>query len=299
MSKINTIRVRTGFFLTFPSVLFVFSFIIYPLINNVFLSFHDYNPLHSQEMIFIGLKNYQSLAVEPIFKWSLLITALFAVVSVTLETFAGLFVSILFTMFIKQKSQGVLKWLHRVATSIFIIPWAIPAISAAVTWRLLLHPMYSPINALLGKQIMWLSNPLLAFFSITIADVWKCTPYFIFFFIAAILAIPSGQFEAARIDGASAWHEIRYIVLPNLRPIIIVAFSFRLIDSFTKIFDMVYVLTGGGPGRATKVIPLLIQETGLKFFRFGLAAAMSVVVIFICIILGTVLLGRNKRGTNQ
>jgi len=250
-------------------------------------------------MIFIGLKNYQSLAVEPIFKWSLLITALFAVVSVTLETFAGLFVSILFTMFIKQKSQGVLKWLHRVATSIFIIPWAIPAISAAVTWRLLLHPMYSPINALLGKQIMWLSNPLLAFFSITIADVWKCTPYFIFFFIAAILAIPSGQFEAARIDGASAWHEIRYIVLPNLRPIIIVAFSFRLIDSFTKIFDMVYVLTGGGPGRATKVIPLLIQETGLKFFRFGLAAAMSVVVIFICIILGTVLLGRNKRGTNQ
>ncbi len=294
VSRIKKIEHRTGFFLTLPGALFVFSFIIYPLLSNVFISFHDYNPLHLREMIFIGLKNYQWLFTEPIFRYSLFITTSFTLVSVTLETFAGLSISIFFAMFIKEKSQGILKWLYRVATSILIMPWAIPSISAAVAWRLLFHPLYSPINAVLGKQIMWLSNPLLAFFSIVIADTWKCTPYFIFFFIAGIISIPPEQFEAAKIDGASGWQEIRHVILPNLLPVIVVASTFRAIDSFTKIFDMVYVLTGGGPGRATKVIPLLIQETGLKFFRFGLASSMAVVTVLISISFGVELLRRRK-----
>jgi len=294
ISKIKQIEQRTGFFLTLPGVLFLLSFIIYPLLSNVFISFYDYNPLHLREMIFIGFKNYQCLFREPIFRYSLFITTSFTLVSVTLELFVGLSISIFFATFIKEKSQGILKWLYRGATSILIMPWAIPGISAAVAWRLLFHPLYSPINAVLGKQIMWLSTPLLAFFSIVIADVWKCTPYFIFFFIAGIISISPAQFEAAKIDGASGWQEIRYIILPNLLPVIIVASSFRAIDSFTKIFDIVYVLTGGGPGTATKVIPLLIQETGLKFFRFGLASAMAVVTVLISISFGVELLRRGK-----
>lgn len=294
ISKIKQIERRTGFFLTLPSVLFVLSFIIYPLLSNVFISFYDYNPLHLGKMIFIGFKNYQFLFTEPIFMYSLFITISFTLVSVTLETFLGLSISILFARFIKEKNQGILKWLYRGAISILIIPWAIPGVSAAVAWRLLFHPLYSPINAVLGKQIMWLSNPLLAFFSIVIADTWECTPYFIFFFIAGIISIPSAQFEAAKIDGASGWQEIRYVLLPNLLSVIIVAFSLRAMDSFTKIFDIVYVLTGGGPGNATKVIPLLIQETGLKNFRFGLASAMAVVTLLISISFGVELLMRRK-----
>jgi len=294
VNKIKKIEYRTGFFLTLPAVLFVVSFIIYPLFSALFLSFHEYNPLHSLEMTFIGSKNYQWLFAEPNFKHSLFITTSFTLMSVTLETFLGLSISIFFATFIKEKSHGILKWLYRGAISILIMPWAIPGISAAVAWRLLFHPLYSPINAVLGKQIMWLSSPLLALFSIVIADTWKCTPYFIFFFIAGIISIPPAQFEAAKIDGASGWEEIRYVILPNLLPVIIVASSLRAIDSFTQIFDMVYVLTGGGPGTATKVIPLLIQETGLRFFRMGLASSMAVVSVLVSISFGVILLRRRK-----
>ena len=295
VSKIKKIEQRTGLLFTLPAALFVFSFIIYPLISNVFISFYDYNPLRSREMIFRGLENYKSLFVQPTFIYSLFITTSYALVAATFQALAGFFISIFFSMFIiKNESQGVLKWINRGVTSILILPWTIPGISAAVTWRLIFHPMYSPINVILGKQIMWLTNPSLAFFSIIIASVWKSTPYFVFFFIAGIMSIPPAQFEAAKIEGASRWQEIRYVILPNLLPVLIVAFSFRLIDGFTKIFDMVYVLTGGGPGNATKVMPLLIQETGLKFFRFGLSSAMSVVTVLISIFFGVALIRRSK-----
>ena len=295
VSKIKKIGQRTGILFTLPGSLFVFSFIIYPLITNVFLSFYNYNPLNSREMIFSGLENYKLLFTQPTFIYSLFITTSYTLLAATFQALAGLFISIFFSMFIiKNESQGVLKWLNRGVTSILIMPWAIAGISAAMAWRLILHPMYSPINAILDKQIMWLTNPLLAFFSIIIADTWKCTPYFIFFFIAGIIAIPPEQFEAAKIDGASGWGEVRHVILPNLLPILIVAFSFRLIDGFTKIFDTVYVLTGGGPGNATKMMPILIQETGLKFFRFGLSSAMSVVAVLFSISFGVELIRRSK-----
>lgn len=245
-------------------------------------------------MVFIGLKNYYTLFTESLFNYSVIITIAFSLISVCFETIIGLAISIFFTFFIKENNQGVLRWLQKGTRSIFIIPWAIPGVVAASTWRLLFHPMYSPFNAVLGKQIMWLSHPLLAFFSVAVAEIWKCTPYFVFFFCAGIVAIPLSHFEAARVDGASKWQEIRHILLPSLLPIIIVAVSFRLVDCFTRIFDMVYVLTNGGPGYATKVLPILIQQTGLKFFKYGLASAMAVVAITISIFFGLSLLMRKK-----
>jgi len=294
ISKLEKNKHRMGFFLSLPGVLFVFTFIIYPLFSNLHNSFYDYNLLRSRDMVFIGLKNYQALLTESFFNYSVIITILFTLISVCLETIIGLAISIFFTFIIKENNQGVLRWLQKGTRSILIIPWAIPGVVAASTWRLLFHPIYSPINSVLGKQIMWLTHPTLAFVSILVAETWKTTPYFIFFFSAAIMAIPLSQFEAARIDGASKWQEIRHILLPGLLPIIIVAASFRLIDTFTRIFDVVYVLTGGGPGNATKVLPILIQETGLKFFKYGLASSMAVVSVIISVFFGLALLRRGK-----
>jgi multiple sugar transport system permease protein len=204
--------------------------------------------------------------------------------------FIGFFVA----LFLVRMKDILSKWVSRFLTSIFIIPWVVPGISAAVAWRMLYHPIFGPINAILGKNIMWLSNSSLSLFSIVIADVWKCTPFFIFIFFAGMMSVPIEQFEAARTDGASMWQEFRYIMLPSILPLMLVASAFRAIDAFTKIFDLVYVLTGGGPGRATEVLPLLIYKTGLKYFRFGTASTLAVVAILISLVFGMGLLKRQR-----
>ncbi|TKJ47873.1 sugar ABC transporter permease [Candidatus Aerophobetes bacterium Ae_b3a] len=290
MSRIRNRERRIGIFLILPCLLFVLAFVMYPLFRNIFLSFHAYNPLHSLETIFVGLDNYRWLTTEPLFLNSLYVTVLFTVVSVIFEMFIGFFVA----LFLVRMKDILSKWVSRFLTSIFIIPWVVPGISAAVAWRMLYHPTFGPINTILGKNIMWLSNSSLSLFSIVIADVWKCTPFFIFIFFAGMMSVPIEQFEAARTDGASMWQEFRYIMLPSILPLMLVASAFRAIDAFTKIFDLVYVLTGGGPGAATEVLPLLIYKTGLKYFRFGTASTLAVVAILISLVFGMGLLRRQR-----
>lgn len=281
---------RIGIFFTLPCLLFVLTFILYPLFRNIFLSFHAYNPLHSLETTFVGLENYRWLGEEPIFLNSLYITVLYTVVSVVLELFIGFSIALLLVT-IKARFS---KWSSGLLTSTFFIPWVFPAMCAAVTWRMLYHPIFGPINHILGKDIMWLSDPGISLYSIVISQVWKCTPFFVIVFFAGILSIPTEEFEAARTDGASTWQEFRYITLPHMVPLTLVATTFRAVDAFTKIFTPVYILTGGGPGRATEVLPLLIYKTGLRYFRFGTASSLSVVAILISLAFGIGIL-RNLR----
>jgi len=279
---------RIGFLLCTPCLLFIITFIGYPLFRNIFLSFHDYNPLHSLEVTFSGLENYQWLVKESIFINSLYITILFTIVSVTLEAFIGFFVA----YFLVKIKERFTKWGFRLLTSVFIIPYVMPTTSTGVAWRMLFHPSFGVINSMLNVKLMWLSDPILAFLSIVIADVWKTTPFFIFILLAGLISVPTEQYEAARIDGASGWQELRYITMPSILHLWIVTSVFRAIDAFTKIFDIVYILTGGGPGRATEVLPLLIYKTALRFFRFGTASALGVVAILISLFFGIGLLRR-------
>ena len=277
---------RTGLLLSLPCLLFVFLFIIYPLFRNVQLSLNSYNPLKSPETRFVGLENYAWLIREPAFFNSLLVTLAFTAVSVMLELLLGFTISYL----LSRIKEGLLARLSAPLTSSFLIPWVIPGISAAVAWRFLYHPSFGLINALLGRQVMWISNPTLALFSVVVADVWKTTPFFVFILLAGFLSIPPEQYEAAKVDGVSAWKELWYITIPSILPLMLVTTGFRAIDAFTKIFDLVYVLTAGGPGKATEVLPLLIYKTALKYFRFGPAASISVVAILISFVFGAMLL---------
>ena len=277
---------RTGLLLSLPCLLFVFLFIIYPLFRNVQLSLNSYNPLKSPETRFVGLENYAWLIREPAFFNSLLVTLAFTAVSVMLELLLGFTISYL----LSRIKEGLLARLSAPLTSSFLIPWVIPGISAAVAWRFLYHPSFGLINALLGRQVMWISNPTLALFSVVVADVWKTTPFFVFILLAGFLSIPPEQYEAAKVDGVSAWKELWYITIPSILPLMLVTTGFRAIDAFTKIFDLVYVLTAGGPGKATEVLPLLIYKTALKYFRFGTAASISVVAILISFVFGAMLL---------
>jgi len=156
--------------------------------------------LKSPETRFVGLENYAWLIREPAFFNSLLVTLAFTAVSVMLELLLGFTISYL----LSRIKEGLLARLSAPLTSSFLIPWVIPGISAAVAWRFLYHPSFGLINALLGRQVMWISNPTLALFSIVVADVWKTTPFFVFILLAGFLSIPPEQYEAAKVDGVSA-----------------------------------------------------------------------------------------------
>jgi len=281
-----------GFLLVFPSLFFVGLIAIYPLIYNIFISFHQYNPLQSLEIRFVGLQNYQWAFTEPLVQYSLYVTLLFTVASVSLEAILGLFIAFALA---KIEATGTMRIVKPIFLGIFILPWAIPTVSAAVSWRLIYHPMFGFLNALIGAQIMWLSDYNLALFSIIMADAWKTMPFFLFIFLAGIMSIPTEHFEAAKIDGASDFQEFRYIILPQIWALVLVALSMRAIDAFTKIFDMVYMLTGGGPGITTKVFPMLIYEYALSYFKFGNAATLAIISITISLIYGTLLLRRGLR----
>lgn len=291
-NTIASIERRVGVYFILPCFLFLLVFLVYPLFRTVYLSFTNYNPIQSLEKTFAGIENYKWLIKDPSFLNALYITILFTVLSVILEALFGLLVAVILG---KLRERGLVRRIASgVLMGIFIIPWAIPGISAAVSWRLLYHPQFGFIDFLLGKNILWLANSSLALFSIIIADVWKCTPFFIIIFLAAIVCIPREQIEAAHTDGATRWQEFRYIVLPSILPVVFVAAAFRAIDAFTKIFDLVYVLTSGGPGNATEVLPLLIFKMALKFFRFGPASALSVVAILVSLAFGIWLLRKNR-----
>lgn len=285
-------RWKTGILLILPCFLFIFAFMIYPIYSVGYLSFHEYSPLKSPETFFVGLRNYEWMIGSDIVSHSLYVTILFTVVSVAIEFIVGLYIANALAKQMREKFSKVGKGLNRVLRSIFILPFAVPAVVAAVAWKMLLQPEFGPVNALLGVDMAWTSQqPLL---SIIVADAWKMMPFILFILFAAIMSIPAERFEAIKIDGASGWQEFRYVTFPAILSVIAVVIAFRAVDAFTKIFDIVYMMTGGGPGMQTQVFPLLIWKTAFSHFHFGEAAVLAVAAIAISIIFGLVLILRGR-----
>ncbi|HEX2979149.1 MAG TPA: sugar ABC transporter permease [Anaerolineaceae bacterium] len=286
-------RVKAGLLLTLPSFLFVFALLVYPIVYLVRLSFYDYSPLRSTDEIFVGFANYTSLFESGTVLHSLGVTLAFTVLSVALEVALGLGAAALMAKLLLEGRSQFDRVFASLVNSFFILPFATPAISAAVAWKMLLQPSFGPVDAMLNLDIAWFSQfPL---FSIIIADAWKMTPMVLFLFLAGILSIDASQFEAARIDGASTWQEFIYLTLPSILPILGVTAAFRAVDAFTKVFDIVYMTTGGGPGNDTEVFPLLVWKTAFSHMRFGQASSLAVLAILISLLLSGALFFTRRR----
>jgi multiple sugar transport system permease protein len=166
--------------------------------------------------------------------------------------------------------------------SLFIIPMVLPPIVVAIMWKVLFTPDISVLNWALGvlglPQPAWLAHPRLALPAIIIADIWEWFPFTLLMLLAALQMMPSEPLEAARIDGASAWQVFRHVVLPLLRPAIVVTVLFRLIES-VKAFPLIFVMTGGGPGTVTEVTNYYAFLQGFTYSLIGYSAAISVVVL--------------------
>jgi multiple sugar transport system permease protein len=263
--------------LTAPAVLVLLLVTAVPFVVALATSFTDYGATR-QTWSFVGLDNYVALLDDPTFSRALTNTVYMVTVIVVVETILGLGLAVL----LARSFRGI-----GFVRSVFITPLMTPAIVVAITWRALFNTNSGWINYLLGlvglPQPDWLGNPVIAMPSIIIADMWVGIPFVAILLVAALLAVPREQQEAAAIDGAGAWQVFRHVTLPAIRPVLAVVVMFRAIDAFKK-FESVQVITGGGPGDATTNLNLYVYEVAFLFLRMGSAAAIAVVLILVMLI---------------
>lgn len=205
---------------------------------------------------FVGFGNYMEAAADPRFQQALAHTAAFTFASVAIELAAGLMLALALDALVR---------LRGLARVLVLLPWALPTVVAALVWRFIFegHP--------------WLSGSRSAWVPIVMGDVWKTTPFVALLLVAGLQGIDRSLYEAARLDGASRWRRFVHITLPLLKPAIVVALIFRTLDAF-RVFDLVFVMTGGGPGTSTEVVSLYVFTSLLQNLRFGYGSALAVVV---------------------
>ena len=258
-----------------PAVSVIALIAIFPLAWTV------WNSLHLQDLRmpwlghpFIGLGNYLELARDPRFWSALGHTVFFTAASVSLELALGLVLAL--AMNSAFRGRGAVR-----ATS--LLPWAIPTVVAALLWRFMFDSQAGIANAILvslgvlNRPVVWFIDATTAWIPVILADVWKTTPFVALLLLAGLQNIDKSLYEAAEVDGASAWWRLWRITIPLLKPTILVALIFRTLDAF-RVFDLVYALTGGGPGTATEPIALYTHNTILQNLRFGYGSALSVVI---------------------
>ena len=246
-----------------------------PIVNLLAMSVHDIRwEGGSAQWKFTGLAHFAEIGRDQLIRAGLGNTALFAAAAVACEMLIGLVLALL----VARAVRG------RVAyRTIFLLPILIPGIVIGAIWKLMYNPDFGVINQLFALAGMsgrdWLGEKSLALAAVVVVDVWHWTPFVFLLLLAAIESLPQDVFEAARMDGATAWQELRHVTLPMLWPALAVTLLFRLIVSF-KVFDEVYLLTGGGPGTATEVVSFTIYRRFFTEDRMGYGSAISVVTLF-------------------
>ena len=253
-----------------PALIFLILTNVYPLLYSLRLSFYSWNmmvPLSTPK--FVGLENYTDLPADPVFMISVQRTLVFVASAVAIEFVLGMALALLATS--RIRAMGVIR-------TVLLVPLMMTPVVAGVLWRTIYHPQYGVTNWLIGllgiPPQTWLGNPDQALAAVIAVEVWQQLPVVIFVLAAGIQSLPTDLYKAAEVDGSSRWQTFRYITLPLLKPVIIVILMLRIMDAF-KIFDIIYMLTYGGPGRQTEVMSMLIYKQGLKYFQVGEAAAMS------------------------
>jgi multiple sugar transport system permease protein len=267
-----------------PAVVLLLALTVYPLLYVVRISLYRLTPAGET---FVGLENFLRLLRDPFFFQSLGQTFLFMIGALTLEFLLGLSLALLLDSEIRARGL----W-----RTLFLLPMILPPVVVGVIWRLIYNPSFGVLNGalqLLGvdtARLTWLADPSVALAAIVVVDVWEWTPFVFLILLAGLQAIPEEPYEAARIDGSSAWQTFRHVTLPLLAPAILVALLLRTMD-LLRIFDQVFILTQGGPGFATETISLYIYKTAFRFFDFGYAAAMSLVLLVATLVVSRFYMG--------
>lgn len=272
--------------LLFPALAVLLVFGVLPVFYSFFLSLHRIAlGLPGLGERFVGAANYLSLAQDPSAINSLLVTVVFVAASTIVEVFFGLLMAL--TMNEGFRTRGMVR-------AAILIPWAIPTVVASQLWRFAFNDQYGMVNYLVfGPDIVhyraWLSDPFWALAAIVLADVWKTSSFAGLIILAGLQGIPDELYEAAKVDGASAWQRFWRITLPLLQSTILLALLFRTMDAF-RVFDLVYVMTQGGPADATEVLQFYGYKRMFAQGMIGEGSAVSVSVFVLVFLVSAIYL---------
>lgn len=269
-----------------PATVLMLSLTLLPFLVSVYLSFTDYSLIRPDEMDVIGFQNYTDLFQSADFWNAVRVTLVFTVVAVALQTVLGVGIAALLHHETKQAP-----WLR----VIYLLPMAITPIAATFTFRLMFNPTLGVLNHFLTglgfAPSAWTADPNMALFSLILVDTWQWTPFILLIAMGGMAALPPEPEEASAMDGAGPFRTFFLVLLPQLKPYLALALLFRLIDAF-KTFDIIFVLTGGGPGVVTRTLNLLAYKHGIEFLSMGYASAIAIVMLVFTLFVGQIFLRR-------
>ncbi|HEY7714537.1 MAG TPA: sugar ABC transporter permease [Candidatus Binatia bacterium] len=286
---------RLALLFLLPSFLFVAVFSLFPIIESFRLSFYRMIltlPWLGQRMV--GWENYGDLLTDPVALASLRTTLVFIGITIPLELLFGLGIALVLNE--GFRGRGLLR-------AVVLIPWAIPTVVASQMWRFIFNDRYGLVNFMLfggdtSRYSAPLADPYLALIAIMIAEIWKTTPFAALIILAGLQSIPDDLYEAASVDGATGWQKFRHVTLPLLKPALLLALLFRTIDSL-RVFDLVYVMTQGGPADATNVLQFYGYKKTFGEGMIGYGSAVAVTVFLMAVVLALAYLRAFKAGREQ
>jgi multiple sugar transport system permease protein len=267
---------RFRWLLIVPAVALILALSVYPLLFSVWVSFVNFDfqvPGHA----FVGLKNFRMVVYDPVARWSLVLTVLFSTACVAIEFVLGLALAL--AMVRTFPGRGLIM-------SILIIPLFISPVIVGQAWALLLQRPFGPTNYVLGLisgtdvTISWLTQSPWLYIAIILADVWQWTPFMFVILLAGLTSIPAHLYEAAELDGVGGIRAFQAITLPLLMPMILLAITFRLLDA-VKLFDTIFIMTGGGPGTQTYTASFYLYTVGFTQFHLSQATAGSWIFLIV------------------
>ena len=288
-----------GYLLAAPAFVLVGLMALAPIMAALWLSLHRRLPIFGVDE-FVGAWNYLQLWSDDRFWAACRTTLYFTALSVTAELLLGFGLAVLLSRLTDGAGRS-----PRLAQVMIILPWAIPTVVSAQIWTWLYQPDFGLLNYLLlqagfiAAPIDWLADPDWAIHAAVVMDVWKTTPFAALLLLAGLTSVPQELYAAARVDGAGVWHQFRHITLPLLMPVIVIVLVFRTMDA-VRVFDAVFVLTGGGPGNTTETLSIYAYKTLFQTLQFGYGSALATAMFVIVAALSSLyvlLLRRHLRET--
>jgi len=262
-------RSKASSALILPAAIVMGAVVIYPILTTMWLSLTDAPLISLSPPSFAGLSNYADWLSNPELWRSLWITLVYTF-GVTVGSYSiGLVTALLLNL--EFPGRAILRGL-------VLLPWAIPEVAAVMTWNWMLDYQFGVVNSLLGSQIGWVTDSAMAPWTVTMVTIWKQFPLATVVLLAGLQAIPRELYEAANVDGASKLQQFMYVTLPGLRPVNSVLVMMLILYTFKRI-SIIYLLTGGGPARATEILPVTTYLEAFKYFRLGSASAVGILAL--------------------
>ena len=281
-------------FLVAPAFIVLIGVVVYPFIFNIIISLSNMSLAHIRDWRIVGFKQYVKVFTEeskPDFYVVFLKTIIWTVVNLIFHVFIGVFLALLLN---QKEIRG-----KAIFRTILVLPWAVPQLIVALTWRGMFNYEYGSINLMLTQwlglpAVQWLKSPLETFIAVIITNVWLGYPFMMIIALGALQSIPQDLYEAAEIDGATWFHKLKNITLPLIRPVMVPAITLGTIWTFNNLNIVWLVSNAGEPSDQTHLLVSFVYKAAFNFYRYGYGAALSMVIFFILLIFSLTFMRKTK-----